>query len=376
MRRLNVGIVGCGNISGIYFENLPLFPALRVAACADLRVAVAELQAKTYGVEASSVDALLARKDIDIVVNLSIPAAHAGVTLAALAAGKHVYSEKPLALRRSDGEKILAEAARRNLQVGVAPDTVLGAGVRTCRELIDAGRLGRIVTGTATICSHGMEHWHPDPEFFFKPGAGPVFDMGPYYIATLVHLLGPATRVGAMTAIGAAERMVTAESPKKGSRIRVETPTTALALLQFSSGAIVALQASWDVWRHGQAPIELHGTEGSLRVPDPNFFGGPVLFTERGGDWQELDCGSRAFGKLNWPAAGPEQANYRGLGIAELAGAIIGGTPHRTSAAMGLHMLRVMEAILESGAASRFIDLPPAARPPALSELEAAGLLS
>ena len=375
MRGLNVGIVGCGNISGIYFENLPLFPMLRIAACADLHSAAAERQAMTYGVEASSVDALLARNDIDIVVNLTIPAAHAEVTLAALAAGKHVYSEKPLAIRGDDGEKILAEAARRNLHVGVAPDTVLGAGLRACRQLIDAGRLGRIVTGTATIFSHGMEHWHPDPEFFFKPGAGPVFDMGPYYIAALVQLLGPVARAGAMTATGQDERIVTAESPKKGSRIRVETPTTALAILQFATGAIVSLQASWDVWRHDQAPIELHGTEGSLRVPDPNFFGGPVLFTERGGDWQPVDCSQQAFGAINWPVAGPEQANYRGIGIADLAAAV-SGAAHRTSAAMGLHVLQVMGAILESGRAGRFIDLPPAQRPPALSEAEAARFLS
>lgn len=375
MRTLSAGIVGCGNISGIYFDNVPLFPALRIAACADLRMATAEMQAKTHGVEALSVDALLARKDIDIVVNLTIPAAHAEVTLAALAAGKHVYCEKPLAIRGADGEKILAEAARRKLHVGVAPDTVLGAGLRACRQLIDAGRVGRIVTGTATIFSHGMEHWHPDPEFFFKPGGGPVFDMAPYYIAALVQLLGPATRLGAMTATGSDERIVTAESPKKGSRIRVETPTTALALLQFASGAVVSLHASWDVWRHGQAPIELHGTEGSLRVPDPNFFGGPVLLTERGGDWQPVDCSRLAFGAVNWPAARPEQANYRGLGVADLAAAI-DGAPHRTSAAMGLHVLQVMEAILESGRAARFIDLPPAQRPPALSEAEAARFLS
>ncbi len=368
---LSVGIIGSGNISGIYLENLPRFADVKVVACADLRAEMAARQAVAFGIEAAGVDDLLRRSDIDIIVNLTIPAVHAEVTLKALAAGKHVYSEKPLAVSNSDAATIVAEAGAHGLKVGAAPDTVLGAGLRMAREMIDSGRVGRIVTGTATIFSHGMEHWHPDPEFFFKPGAGPVFDMGPYYIAALVQLLGPVKRLAAMTAIGAETRTVTAKSPKRGTAIRVDTPSTALAILHMENGAVISFGASWDVWRHAHPPIELHGTEGSIRVPDPNFFGGTIEVSERGKAWRKTGCGEFALGAPNWPAGKPSHANYRGAGVAELASSILHGTAHRTSASAGQHVVEVMNAILESGRTGQFIELPAATRPQAITEEEA-----
>src|SRR5215211_4369256 len=210
MESLNVGIIGCGNISGIYLQNIPAYRGITLRACADMRPEVASAQASHFGVEALSVDELLAREDIDLVVNLTIPSAHFGVSLAALSAGKHVFSEKPLAVDFEQGRRLVDEAETRGLLLGCAPDTFLGAGGRLARKLVDDGAVGRILSGTAFLMSHGMEHWHPDPEFFFKPGGGPIFDMAPYYLTALVNLIGPVRKVVSMSSIGTPERVVTA----------------------------------------------------------------------------------------------------------------------------------------------------------------------
>ncbi|WP_243371927.1 Gfo/Idh/MocA family protein [Microvirga solisilvae] len=356
MDTLNVGIIGCGNISGIYLQNIPAYRGLKLRACADMRPEIAQAQASRHGIEAMSVDQMLASPDIDLVVNLTIPAAHFGVSLAALSAGKHVFSEKPLAVDFEQGRKLVDEAEARGLLLGCAPDTFLGGGGRLARNLIDDGSVGRILSGTAFLMSHGMEHWHPDPEFFFKPGGGPIFDMAPYYLSTLVNLIGPVKRVFAMSSIGFPERIVTTESsPRKGERISVETPTSVMSLLEFASGAQVTLSMSWDVWKHGHPAIELYGTEGSLRVPDPNFFGGHVEITERGGDWRSVDSSDMPLGAPNWRSPNwapdaPSRANYRALGLADLASAALKGTPHRSSGRLGLHVLEVMHSILEGAA--------------------------
>jgi predicted dehydrogenase len=374
---VGVGIIGCGNISTTYIGNARLFRGIAVRAIADLRPAVAMAQGAKFGVEAVPVDALLARDDISLVVNLTIPAAHAAVSLAALSAGKHVFSEKPLATDVRLGRKIVAEAAKRKLLVGCAPDTFLGAAGRLARRMVDDGVIGKPIAGAAYIMSHGAEHWHPDPEFFYKPGGGPVLDMGPYYISALVNLLGPVESVVAQTGAGFKHRVVTSESPKKGSRIKVEVPTTALALLQFAAGAKVIFGASWDVWRHGHAPIEIYGEKGSMRVPDPNFFGGVVQVTDKGGDWQTHDSTGLPLGRPNWPAANPHLANYRTLAVAELAAATRRKGKQRASGALALHVLEVMEAILKAGASGRQVRIrDKVARPPALSDADAAAFLA
>jgi predicted dehydrogenase len=302
MTDIGIGLVGCGNISSIYLQNIPRYRGLSLRACADTRPEAAAAQAGRFGIAALSVDELLARDDIDLVVNLTPPNAHFGISLAALRAGKHVFSEKPLAVDFEEGRRLVDEAERHGLLLGCAPDTFLGAGGRLARRLVDQGAVGTILSGTAFLMSHGMEHWHPDPEAFFKPGGGPILDMAPYYLNALVNLIGPVRRVFALSGTGFAERVITADSPRRGERIKVETPTTVMALLEFASGAQVTFCMSWDVWRHGHPAIELYGTDGSLRVPDPNFFGGAVELTERSGDWQTIDSSNLPLGAPNWRA--------------------------------------------------------------------------
>jgi predicted dehydrogenase len=377
MRELGVGVVGCGSISDTYLRNIPLFEGLRLRACSDQHPEVAAEQAARFEIEALDSDALLRRDDIDIVVNLTVPNAHFVVSHAALTAGKHVYSEKPLAVALQDGRRLVAEAEARGLALGCAPDSFLGAGGRLARRIVDDGRVGRILAGTACIMSHGMEHWHPDPEFYYQPGGGPILDLGPYYLTALVNLLGPVARVQAHGSIGLPERILTAEGPRQGQRIRVATPTTVMALLEFAAGARVSLTASWEVWKHSHPVIELYGTEGSMRVPDPNVFGATVDYTERDGDWQVVDSSPAPFGRPNWhsrawPASRPPQANYRGIGLAELASAVMQGTPHRSSGRLALHVLETMHAILEAAETGGTVAVgSPVERPPVLTEDDA-----
>ena len=373
MDEIGVGIIGSGNISSIYLTNLPHAPGVKVRAIADLRPEAAAAQAKRFGVEAMAVDALLKRSDINIVVNLTIPAAHGDVSIAALSAGKHVFSEKPLAIDVELGRKVMAEAEWRGLLVGCAPDTFLGAGGRLTRKLVDEGAVGKILSGTAFLMSHGMEHWHPDPEFFFKKGGGPVLDVGVYYITALVNLLGPVARVHSTTSTGFAERVVTSEGPRKGYRITVETPTTALAMLEFASGTHMMFAATWDVWRHSHPPIELYGSEGSLRVPDPNFYGGVVETTKQGSDWIQHSSEKQTLGRPNWPSENPRHANYRALGVAEMAYALRHGKKHHASGALALHVLEVMEAVVSGG--SKEISAE-ARRPEVFDEGDAAAVFS
>ncbi len=374
---LKVGLIGCGNISDIYLTTAPLFRDIAIVACADLRPEAAQRQAQRFGLRAMTPDELLASDDVDIVLNLTIPAAHAAVSLAALGAGKHVYSEKPLSATLDDGIRIVAAARDKGLYVGGAPDTVLGASVQEARALIDNGAIGRPLMGVATFLSHGMEHWHPNPAFFFEPGGGPVFDMGPYYLTTLVTLLGPVSAVTAIGQKGFAERVVTTPaSPVAGTAIEVQTPTSVQALLQFHSGAQVTFLASWDVWRHGMLPIELHGTEASLRLPDPNWFGGRLELAVERGDWTAREPAG-PFAAVNWPRADPVHANYRGLGLAEMARAILDKRPARCSGELTLHVLGVMSAILRSADEQCPIsDIPPCERPRAFSPDDARALLA
>jgi predicted dehydrogenase len=381
-RPLGVGVIGTGVIAGVYMNNMPMFAGIELRGCADIRPEAAQAQAAKYSTRAMTVDGLLASEDIDLVLNLTVPNAHFAVSHAALTAGKHVFSEKPLCTTVEDGRRLVAEAESRGLSLGCAPDTFLGAGGRLARKMIDEGKVGRILAGSAFLMSHGMEHWHPDPEFFFKPGGGPILDLGPYYIGALVNLLGPVAKVHALSSIGFDERVVTAVGPRTGDRIKVETPTTIMALLQFAAGAQVTLAMSWDVHRHGHPAIELYGTEGSMRVPDPNFFGGDVEFTEGAGDWKAASSAQMVFGKPNWrspnwPPTRPDQANYRCLGMAELARSISDGTPHRSSGRLALHVLEAMFGILQSAESGQPVVVgTPIERPPALAEKDAAELLA
>jgi predicted dehydrogenase len=344
MKKLRVGIVGCGNISSIYLKNLTtVFRNVEVRALADIVPERAALKASEFGVpRSSSLAELLAADDIDAVLNLTLPRAHAEISLAALGAGKHVYGEKPLAIDLAEGEGIASLAAAKGLRLGSAPDTFLGAGLQTCRKLIDEGWIGEVAGATAFMLCGGHEGWHPDPAFYYKRGGGPMFDMGPYYIHALVSLIGPVAAISGQARAAWAERIVGSE-PRRGERIAVEVPTTVSAMLDFEGGATAILMTSFDV-RGGtsHAPIEIYGSEGTLLVPDPNTFGGPVRLRRRGAsDFAELPL---FFGCAE---------NSRGLGLSDMAAAIEEGRPARASGELALHALEIMEGIHVSAAEGR-----------------------
>lgn len=373
---IGIGVIGVGDISSIYLRNLPLFRGVKVVACAGRSTEATARRAAEFGIEALTPEALLARDDIAIVVDLTPPAAHAAISMSALQAGKHVYSEKPLAVRADEGQTLVEEAARRGLLLGCAPDTFLGAGGRLARTIVDEGEIGKILSGTGTFMSHGMEDWHPNPDFFFQPGGGPVLDIGPYYLTTLVNLLGPVSNVQADASTGFHERVVT----ETGKRIPVGTPTTVVALLRFRSGAIFQLGLSWDVWKHEHRPIELYGSEGSMLVPDPDTFGGTVSVSRRDVRWEPRASDGMVFGAPNWrpsaaPSTLPPTANYRGIGVAELASAVLNGTTLRSSGELASHVLIVMESILIAASEKRKVTIETSLqRPDAMSEDEAAAL--
>ncbi|HVY19940.1 MAG TPA: Gfo/Idh/MocA family oxidoreductase [Bauldia sp.] len=355
--RAAVGIIGCGNISEAYLRLAPLFNNVEIVAVADIAPAAAEARAKQFNVRALKVDELLKADDIEVVVNLTIPDVHYDVTRSILSAGKHAYTEKPLALNYKDASKLVKEADKRGLKIGSAPDTFLGAGMQTVRQLIDKGAIGKVVGGSAYVLSHGMEAWHPNPGFFFRPGAGPIFDIGVYYITALVSLLGPVASVTAMASMGSPTRLVTAEGPMKNKKIKVTTPTNINAILEFANGAHITLGASWDVWKHGHSnPIELYGSAGSMMVPDPNFFSGPISYSEGAGEYVTVDPSGNPFGAANWPAAGPfTRANYRMLGVSDLVDAARSKREPRCSGRIAAHVVEVMEGILSAAGKRSFV---------------------
>jgi len=353
-----IGIIGCGNISDAYFLGAARSNLICVKACADLRFEVAQAKAALHGVSAMPVKELLADPEISIVVNLTVPMTHAGVSQQILNAGKHAYSEKPLAANFADGAGLMELSRARSLRVGCAPDTFLGASHQACRRLIDAGTVGIPVGGSAVVMSHGMESWHPNPEFFFKPGGGPILDVGPYYITQLVNLLGPVRRAVGLGTIGNATRTVTSE-PLKGSTIKVEVPTTVNGVLEFVNGANISLSASWDVWKHNRtSPIEIYGTEGSLLGVDPNFFGNIPRVCKPNGDWQDVAIAAHPFGIANRELRnGTMQADYRIVGLVDMAMAIRHSRPHRASGDLALHVLEVLEALEASSRSGQFISI-------------------
>ena len=356
MDKVGVGVIGCGVISAAYLKAARHFPVLDLRAVADLNPAAAEARGVEFGIPAVPIETLLADPAIEIVLNLTIPRAHAAVSLQALAAGKHVHSEKPLALDVAEGRRILDAAEARGLRVGCAPDTFLGGAHQEASRLIDAGAIGTPVGGTAFFLCPGHERWHPAPAFYYQAGGGPVLDMGPYYITDLVNLLGPVAEVAAMVATPRPTRTITSE-PLAGTTIPVHVPTHTAATLRFVSGAIVQVSLSFDVWAHRHIPLEIYGTTGSLIVPDPNWFGGEVRLFEAKGDWQEVEHHRRYA-----------DDNYRIIGVADMARAIREDRPHRASGALALHVLEVMEAFAASSDARSVIEITTRPERPALLE--------
>ncbi|WP_338721803.1 Gfo/Idh/MocA family oxidoreductase [Devosia sp. XK-2] len=364
-KRLGIGFIGTGNISSAYLkailgkDGLPGFGVLDVKALSDMRPEAAQARADEFGLKAMSVDDMLADPAIDLVVNLTIPRAHVDVGLKCLAAGKHVYSEKPLGINFADGKKLLDAAKAKGLRIGSAPDTFLGGAHQQARAVVDSGVLGQLVGGTAFMQCPGHESWHPDPAFYYDIGGGPMLDMGPYYITDLVNLLGPVARVSAMSSRLRTERTITSE-PKKGQTMPVHIDTHVTGMLGFANGAIVQIAMSFDVAAHKHVPLELYGTEQTLIVPDPNFFGGAVELRGRGRDaeWRPVPL-ETAYA----------DGNYRSLGVADMAAAILENRPHRANGDLALHVLEVMEAFETAAREGRVVDIKtPVERPAPLAE--------
>jgi predicted dehydrogenase len=344
MDTIKIGIVGCGNISAAYLRTAQTFRILEARACADVFPERAEERAEEFGVpRACSVEELLADPEIDIVVNLTTPQAHHVISLAAIAAGKHVYSEKPLAVTLAEGREILQAAQAKGVRLGCAPGTFLGGGLQTCRRLIDQGAIGQPVACTAFMMSHGHESWHPDPAYYYQVGAGPMFDMGPYYLTALTTLLGPISTVAGMAGIQIPERIITSK-PKHGQKIVVETPDHVTGTMRFASGAIGTIVTTFATWYSQLPRIEIYGTEATLSVPDPNTLGGPVAICPAGQrEFQQAPLThGHADGRAMW-----------GIGVADMAHAIVGGRPHRATGNQAYHVLELMHGLLGSSAEER-----------------------
>lgn len=355
LKRMQIGIIGCGNISAIYLKNLGSSEWAEVVAVADRIPEKAQERAAEFGIaNACTVEELLADESIELVINLTIPASHAEINLAAVKAGKHVYGEKPLAVSLEDGRLILEEAKKSGVRVGCAPDTFLGAGISTARRAIEEGLIGRPVAGTAFMLSGGPESWHVDPEFFYAYGGGPMFDMGPYYLSALVNLLGPIRRVSSSTGIQIPDRVI-GSGPKAGTPIAVQTPTHLAGTLDFAAGTIVTMIMSFDVRGASDLPrMEIYGTNGTLSLPDPNFFGGEVKLRRAGSDdWETVE------------AVFETEHNERGIGVDDMIKSIREERRHRASGDLAYHVLETMHAFMRSSAESRHVTLESSYKVPA-----------
>ena len=348
--QMKIGIIGCGAISGAYFGGAQNTNVLEIKSCADIRMEAAQEAAVAWGCQAVSMDELLADTEIELVINLTIPRAHVEVATAVLESGKHVYTEKPFGVSIESGQKLLAKAAETGLRVGNAPDTFFGAGIQTSRKVVDEGGVGKPIAGSAFMCGHGHESWHPNPAFYYDIGGGPMLDMGPYYVTALVNILGPVKRVAAMTTKAFEERVATSETAY-GLRIPVKTTTHLTGVLEFVSGAIVTTIMSFDMWRHSLPCIELYGETGSIQVPDPNGFAGPVFLSQNREDWSEV------------PHAFP--ANARTIGVIDMVRAIRSGRPHRANDALAYHVLEVMLAFDKSSESNEHVEIQSTVERPA-----------
>lgn len=343
MEQVTVGVIGCGVISEIYLKNLTTrFAGVRVKSCADHFREKSEERARQFGIQAVAPDQLLADPNIQVVLNLTNPASHAEMSLAALRAGKHVYSEKPLALSLADAKRILAEAEERGLRVGCAPDTFLGAGLQTGLKAVADGWIGRPLAAAAFFTCRGHERWHPNPAFYYQPGGGPQLDMGPYYITALVAALGGVRRVSALSGAAFPERVFGA-GPNRGGTFPVEIDTHYSASLEFVSGAIATVMFSFDVWAANLPRLEIYGTGGSVFLPDPNFFAGPVRAKCLGAD-----------DAAELPLQSTFTENLRGIGLAQMCKTIRDGGDHLANGRLAAHVLDVltgMETSAKRGAA-------------------------
>jgi predicted dehydrogenase len=354
VKPLRVGVVGCGVISHHYAQNAGAFDTYELVACADLDAAAAERFAENFAVRAVSFDELIAAQDIDVVLNLTPPSAHVSVTGQSLRAGKHVYSEKPLAPTAAAAQKLVAEAGRLGLRVACAPDTFLGSAYQAGRALLDEGAIGEPLSVSAAMLVGGQATWHPNPDIFFVDGAGPLLDMGPYYLTAIVALLGPVTRVAGFASTRVAERRIEI-GPRAGQRFAAETPTHTSALLELAAGVTANLVASFEAPGQYVCDLVVHGTHGVLALPDPNAFEGPV----------RVRAGRQGWNDVQFETRGDRDA--RGIGLHDLAEAIAEGRPHRASGELGCHVVDVARTILAAAKKGKTLDVSTTVeRPPAL----------
>ena len=359
----NIGLIGCGNIAETYFRSQDYFNNIKFIACADKFPEAAIKCAEQYKIKSLSVDEILKDKDIDIILNLTIPQAHFEVSKLALQSGKHVYSEKPMSIKYDDAKYLLELASKNNLYFGNAPDTFLGGGGQLSRELVDKGEIGKILTGNFIFAFPGVQEFHPNPESWFQFGGGPVIDMGPYFFSTLVNLLGPAKNVRARGKLFSNQREYLV-GPKKGKFFDVEIPTSVMLDLEFENETIVQGFISFDVQNHSRNHMELYGTSGSLVVPDPNMFGGPVILShELGSEWKEFSVENKYLGKTNIinhsgrSNEAPKQSNYRGIGLAEMIYSIENNRKHRCNDQLALHVLDIIESTILAAESKKEIKL-------------------
>lgn len=334
MTKTKIGIIGCGDILPNYIKGLSQFTHLDLLGIADKDPAITQARAAQFAVRGYDVEQLL-QSEAQIIINLTPPVAHFAVSQAILAAGKHVYSEKPLAARFELGQALLVQANAAGLRIACAPDTFLGAAGQAARALLDSGKLGQVVAAQASMMERGPDDWHPNPQIFYGEGAGPMLDMGVYYLTQLVQLLGPIKSVQA-TGQASWPVRIPERGPAAGQKIVVSSPSHIVATCQFEQGALVSLTTSFDVWQHQARHIELYAENGSLVLPDPNNFGGLLNYCEREQAWQSITPDL------------PYAENTRGLGVADLAAALQQERPHRASAEMALHVLEAMELIMRS----------------------------
>lgn len=341
---VNVGIIGAGVISKEYLDNLTSFPDVRVVAIGDLFEGAAAARAAGYGIEThGGVDAVLGNPDVEIVINLTIPAAHVEVATQAVNAGKHVWSEKPFSLDRESGRGLLKAADAAGIRLGCAPDTFLGAGLQTARRLIERGDIGAPLTAMTTFQTPGPESWHPNPAFLFQYGAGPLFDMGPYYLTALVQTFGSIRKVAAVGSKSKQIRVI-GSGPKAGEEFTVEVPTHVSAMAQFENGQSSHSVFSFESPRQRMGFVEITGTEATISLPDPNHFDGEVRLWHAGDDeWTVI------------PATGPCQG--RGMGVLDMARSLRAGVPHRATGNLAYHVLDTMVSISESMESGTFIDV-------------------
>ena len=361
---MKVGVIGCGNIADIYFKNSKqFFNNFEIDACADINEEASKIFAKKYNVRQLSVEDILADKEIEFIINLTTPNVHYEVSKSIIESNKHSYSEKPLSIEFDDGKKLNDLAEENNVYVGCAPDTFLGAGIQTARNLLDDNAIGNVQLGSISMAVPGHEMWHPNPDFYYKYGGGPILDMGPYYFTALVSLLGPVVNVDSKIK-SVYEKRVIGSGNRKGQEIKVDIPTSIISHLEFKSGALIDTFFSFDIWKHNKSHIELYGDKGSLSVPDPNMFGGELLkCASKGGEWESIPTTHMNLGKYNIEKnhervnEDPTVANYRGIGVSEMIDSIKKGKKNRCSGELSLHVLDIMDSILESGKSRKKVNL-------------------